>query len=104
VLQEAQLFVIAPRDGPRHLVLSASAASPRTMVVSVNGTQVAMGSFAQAGVFQTVDLGLVPFHAGQNVLDIRSAQPCTVRNSTIPPTLNPDCNAFDVAQVDVSAP
>jgi hypothetical protein len=104
VLQEAQLFVIAPRDGPQHLRLSVSAASPRTMVVSVNGTQVATGSFAQAGVFQTVDLGIVPLHAGQNVLDIRSAQPCTVRNSTIPPTLNPDCNAFEVAQVDVSAP
>ena len=74
------------------------------MLVSVHGVQIKTADFARPKTFQSVDLGMVPLHAGQNVLEVRSAQPCTKTSFKIPPTLNPDCDVFAVAQVLVSAP
>jgi hypothetical protein len=102
VLQDAQLAIYAPRAAPQHLLLTASALSaPRTMVVSLNGTILTTIPFTQANAAQTVDLGLVSLNAGQNTLEFKSAQPCAAPDAGIPPTLDPNCGAFAVQQVQM---
>src|SRR5258706_3409639 len=105
VLQDALLNIVSPQTALQHIVVTASAVGgSRTMLVSVNGVQVMTADFALPDTFQSVDLGMVALHAGLNVLEVRSAQPCAKTTVNIPPTLNPDCNVFDVAQVLVTAP
>lgn len=106
VLQDAQLRITAPQAAQQHLVINASAADePRTMVISLNGTVIGTAAFSQPAVAQTVDLGMVPLRAGQNVLEIKSAQPCKAPTPGIAlPTLDPACAAFNIAQIQLTSP
>lgn len=104
VLQDAQVYISAPRAATEHLLITASAAAaPHTMVISLNGAIINTTAFAHTDVAQTVDLGTVTLHAGQNVLEMKSVQPCATPIPGIAvPTLDPNCAAFDVSQIEMS--
>ena len=106
VLQDAQIQINAPQAAQQHLVIIASAAgAARTMAVSLNGTVLKAAAFTQPDAAQTIDLGVVPLHAGENVLEMKSVQPCASPTPGIAlPTLDPNCAAFYVSQIQMQAP
>jgi hypothetical protein len=103
ILQDAELDVYLPKTLTTDLSLAAMAVSmPRSMVVSVNGSVAKVVDFTSPGVLQTVDIGTVTLHAGENVLHFASTQQCVDLAANYPPTLDPTCLAFHVSSIQMT--
>ncbi len=103
ILQDAELHIWLPEAQTEHLMLTAMAYSqPRTMAVSVNGQLVSTQTLAQPGQWQTLDLGMVPLRAGDNVLHFAGTQACVVPGASFPATLDPKCLMFLVSELQMA--
>lgn len=103
ILQDAQLTISVPQATTVDLTLTATAVGgPQTMAVSINGSVVKALALDQPGIFQTMDLGVVQLHAGDNVLHFAGTQRCVDPGANFPATLNPNCLMFQVAALQMN--
>jgi hypothetical protein len=104
VQQDAHLFIDVPKAGSYHLSLEASAVlKPRTMVVNLNSALIQTVRLSQLGVPQTIDLGDVVLHPGENVLLIHVGDGgCVVPFEVNPSDPDPRCYGFGVEQVQMT--
>lgn len=102
IAQDAQLTISVPQAMTARMVLRVAAVdAPRTLAVSLNGVVVRTQALDPPDAFQSVDLGVVQLHAGDNVLHFADTQPCVDPGATYPATLDPTCLAFRMASLQM---